>query len=79
MLAPIEAPRHFVEIAAQVLRTDIVVNANNLPLQERPNALDAVGVDAKIANVFPGRVIDRVVVVAAGKPDERGVLVGHNG
>ena len=65
-----EAPRHFVEIAREVLGADIVMDADDLALQERPNAFDAVGVDGVMPNILPCAVIDAVVVVIARQPDE---------
>src|SRR3979490_1673059 len=44
-VAPIEAPSHFVEIFAKVFGRYPMMNAEDLPLQERPNAFHRVGMD----------------------------------
>ena len=44
-----------------------VMNTDNLALQQRPNAFDAIGVDGVVPDVLASRVIDRVVEIIAAK------------
>ena len=65
MIAAIEAPSHFIEIAVQMFGADNVVNAYDLALEERPNALDTIGVNAKVAHIFARAVVHAMVIIAS--------------
>ncbi len=45
IIAVVETPFQFFEVTVKMLRTDLVKRSDNRPLEERPHALDTVGVD----------------------------------
>lgn len=55
-----------------------MVNADNLAFQERPNALDPVGVQDEMPDVFVRRMVNRVVRVVALKALIGHMLIGHH-
>ena len=55
-----EAELHLVKVGGQVPRADLVVAADDSPLEERPDALDRVRVDVG-PDVLVGRVVDLLV------------------
>ena len=58
------AERKFVDVAMKVLLAHVVVDAIMAALEQRPEAFDAVGVDAVVTDVFTRRMIDGVMDVA---------------
>ena len=56
----VEAEGEFVDVAPQVLRAGLVVDAMNAPLHHGKDALDAVGCDIA-PGVLPGAVIDALM------------------
>lgn len=59
--AQIEAPRAFRNVGVQVLRRDEVVDADDLALQERPEAFDAVGME-RAADILASAVANHTVM-----------------
>lgn len=55
-----------------------MMNADNLALQECPNALNSICMNAKIANILASRVVDCMVIVIGTKAAKRSIFVGHN-
>lgn len=51
---------------------------DDLALEQRPNALDPVGVQHVMPDILARAVVDAVVVVIALKADERAMLVSHD-
>ncbi len=77
--ARILAERKLVNVAVKVLLAHEVVDAVVAALQQRPEAFDAVGMDAVVADIFASRVIDGVVNVAlAGETAVGRKLVGND-
>jgi hypothetical protein len=77
--ATIEPERVFVQVALQVIPTDVMIDAPNAVLGQAPKAFD--GVDVRVArDVDLGRMVDALVLVA--EPFERvvnGVFIGKDG
>ena len=65
LFAPVKTPRHLVQIAREMLGADDMVDADDLPLKESPNALNAIRVDAEIPHILASGVVHAMVVVAA--------------
>lgn len=54
-----------------------MVSAYNLPFEQCPNALDSLGVQAEIADIFTGTVVHAMMRVIAAKSVEADMFVGH--
>ena len=68
----------FADVAIQVLRADVVIDAEDAALERREIALDGVGVPEPAAHVFLDRVIDRAMPAElAAHAGVVGGLVGH--
>ena len=78
-LTLVEAPRHFIEIPAQVLRREPMVSSDDLALEQCPDALNSVGMQAEVADIFTRAVIDAMVDEVAIEAVEAHVFVGHQG
>jgi hypothetical protein len=78
-VAPVEAPSHFSDVAVQMLVRYPMVDGDNLSLQKRPNRLDAVRMNAIVPNEFARAMIHAVNVIFAVEPEERAILVRHQG
>ena len=52
----------FVDVAAKMLRTRMMINPMQTPLEDRPHAVDAVGGHA-ILHIFPGTMVYRLMPV----------------
>ena len=79
VVAAVEAERHLVKVSRQLLNAQVVVGSHNRSLEERPDALDSVGVDVGLHPLLHA-VVDRPVlgVLVAGPP-LRQPLVGDDG
>ena len=70
-VAPIVAPREFVQVAVNVLGadpTDPMVDTEHLPLEVRPCAFQPVDVAEVVTDVLAEAVVDSVVVEPALQP-----------
>src|SRR5581483_10182313 len=63
--AAIKAPRHFTDILPQMLGRNVVVDADDLPLQQSPDRLNRIGMDLT-ADVFASGVVDPLMRGEAG-------------
>lgn len=75
-LAPIVAPRHLIHIARKVLGAHPVVDADDLALQQSPDAFNGVGVSVVVADIFARAVVHRVVVIVTVQAAIAASLVG---
>src|ERR1700723_56017 len=74
-LATVEPIGHFANVAVKVLGRNPMVNADDLALQERPDAFDTVRVDMAVADVFAAAVVDVEGGIGAAQAGISGVLV----
>lgn len=76
IFALIKAPLEFLKVTVQMLRAHLMVRADNRALEQRPYALDAVGVNIS-TNPFFRAVIDAMVFgIRVFDPEVTGVIVG---
>jgi hypothetical protein len=75
MLAPVEAPCHFAKLAVKVFRRKPVVSADDLALENSPNAFDAICVDIESTDIFPCRMINGAVNVILVQALKRAMFI----
>jgi hypothetical protein len=77
-LSGVVAEGELVDVAVQVLGAHVVIDTIMAALQERPKALNPIGVSL-VPNVLADRVIDAdMVKTFDGKADVTAVLIGYN-